>query len=89
MKFQPDVDDGVFELSTGTRFSSVSGVLGIREGDTAICEGQDGTVFPEDDDGFARSFTPEERREIAQYMMQLWWSWAATGKAFLADPGGG
>lgn len=56
-----------FELSTGKKFYANRGILGLSE-DGDITEGYDG--------GFdERKFNKAERKEIAEYMINLWKKW--------------
>lgn len=76
---------GRYELSTGKTFNAASsGILGI--GPTAkgpITAGYDEPIM--EDDAFVyedseRLFTPEEKREIATFMVGLWREWGTLGK---------
>lgn len=66
-------DDG-YKLSTGKTFYANCGILGVGESlrevrTISISEGYDGGIEAED-------FTPEERKEIADYAIKLWGEWA-------------
>lgn len=76
-----DDDSGFydFELSTGRRFGANCGIVGIvqrKGGNWRITEGYDGDIYgcaPDewtDDD--ADRWTPAERAELADYMIEQW-----------------
>ena len=65
MKYEEAED--VLELSSGKRLFANRGILGISPAGE-ISEGYDGGVYDE--------FTPEERAELAEYMIGLWRQWA-------------
>jgi len=65
-----DDDSGDWMLATGKRFHAFNGTLGVdRKG--GLTYGSDGNAEYAED----RNFTPEERREIADYMRELLQRW--------------
>lgn len=65
-----ETDDG-FRLSTGREFYAFAGILGIdANGD--ISYGYDGRIHTEGDEDGWGPWTPEERKEVATYVMGLW-----------------
>lgn len=73
-----------YELSTGRKFSANKGIIGISADDVdgevsrQLSEGYDGAI---DTDSFdierypELEWTVEERRELADYMIELWTKW--------------
>jgi len=55
-----------FEFSTGKYFSANEGIIGINS-DLETYEGYDGSL-----DWLRGYFTPKERVELADYMIELW-----------------
>lgn len=71
MEFQDDV----YTLSTGKNFYANCGIIGISKNEKGIFvhEGYDGSInYP-----WEENFTKEERREIANFVINLWNEWAA------------
>lgn len=67
-----------YVLSSGREFYANLGILGIDpRGD--VSEGYDGGLYPERGGG-ADDFTPEERREIADFAIAAWEKFAAEGR---------
>lgn len=60
----PEVDWDEYILSTGRKFYANNGIVGISP-DLRIYEGYDGG--PDD-----KNWSPEERRELADFMIGLW-----------------
>lgn len=63
-----------FELSTGKIFSANCGFLGINP-DLEISEGYDGHLFMEHQ-GARTRLKPNEKKEIAEFVIELWKKWA-------------
>ena len=61
-------DDAI--LTSGKRFYASRGILGVsdEDGEISVTYGYDGGIKAED-------FTPNERREIAEYCIRLWQRW--------------
>ena len=57
-------NEDTYEFSTGKRFYANAGLIGICPSGE-VAEGYDGDVS-------TSSFTPDERRELADYMIALW-----------------
>jgi hypothetical protein len=70
-------DKDHFELSSGKRFYAHAGLLSVRAADASLFYGYDGYVeyVPEGEKPGEGDLTPEERAEIAEYMMELWREW--------------
>jgi hypothetical protein len=76
-------DRNEYELASGRRFRAHAGFIAIGIGDVheedTICGGWDadipGTYIDRTDD--EQPFTPDERREIADEMIQRWTAWGA------------
>lgn len=70
-----------YVLTSGRRFYANGGILGLGLDGDELSEGYDGTVGIDgwyDYDGMKpQDFTPEERQEIADMMIQRWTAWAA------------
>jgi hypothetical protein len=66
-----DEENSEFVLCTGERFYAHAGTLGICEGYNDISYGYDGAAQPYG----GRPFFDAERREIAEYMVNLWNKW--------------
>lgn len=58
-------DEFVLECS-GRTFSANQRLISVSPIDYGVCEGYDGGIGP------VSEFTPEERRELADYMIGLW-----------------
>ncbi len=74
---------GTFTLSNGVEFRANHGLLcpeidSLAEFTNALGEGYDGHVSIIGDD-WERSFTADERREIADYMIARWTAWRDGG----------
>lgn len=65
-----------FMLSTGRHFSVSEGGLSPADGHE-LSYGYDDWVHQSANDLKHPFFTPEERREIAEYMIAKWQAWAA------------
>ncbi len=59
----------IFE-STGRTFRANCDIIGLAP-DLQVYDGFDGTPFI-DANTYVQTFTPEERRELADYMIALW-----------------
>lgn len=84
------ISDGRYRLSTGREFAANCHVIGMSpqhgarlncdEDGVTLPEGWDGGITVTDpawaDDG-SNDMTPDEQREIADYMIALWQSWRA------------
>ena len=64
-----DEDAGEFALASGRRLRSHGDLLSIDEPDGYVSYGYDGDYLGEPE------FTPEERAEIADYMIAKWQAW--------------
>ncbi len=75
-------DDG-FVLSTGRTFYANRLILGLAPDGDVVYEGYDGIVEATrarddwENEGAEPPFTPAERREIAEYMIERWRAWGA------------
>jgi len=61
-----------FVLSSGRQFYANCGIIGLSPHDDHVHEGYDGPVWMDMDDD---TWTPEEKRELATYMIALWMRW--------------
>ena len=70
-----------FVLSTGREFPANCHLLGIND-TLEITEGYDDVIDEACDHAYLNDdlnpFTPEERREVADYVISLWNEWADT-----------
>jgi hypothetical protein len=60
-----------YTLSSGRRFYANNGILGLAPGDRHLNYGADGGA-----DFYDYPLTPAERREIAEFMIEIWQQWA-------------
>lgn len=68
-----DEEECEFVLNSGKRIYANMGILGLsalKEYSLTLFEGYDGN------NGLCEDYTPEERKEIAEYMISLWKEWA-------------
>ena len=74
-------DGDIYTLASGREFYANRGIVGIRPSEPGkyleISEGYDGELYDRDEDA---PWTPEERRELANYMIGLWNAFAAGGR---------
>lgn len=86
---RPQNDGQGYVLSTGRAFYANCGVIGIsgeeveRDPEDAVIvrEGFDGDIRIAESkwaDDTSEDWTPDERRELADYMIALWQRWRAT-----------
>ena len=78
MKLEKREFGEAFTLSTGRSFGANNGILGISP-DGDISEGYDGGIWP-DGECFDNDFTPDERREIADFAIAAWEKYARDGR---------
>ena len=64
-----------YELSSGKEFYAHIGILGLNHWQDMLYEGYDGEVEDTTDPNF---FTPDERKEIAEFMCRRWRKWGET-----------
>ena len=69
-----------YTLSSGREFYANRGILGVGP-DGDVSEGYDGGLYPERSKGDRnKDFTPEERREIADFAIAAWEKFAVYGR---------
>lgn len=80
------LDNDTYVLSTGRTFYAASGVLGIKPEEMVVTYGVAGVVRgaalePDPDLDPAEHFTPEERVEIAAFMIAEWTAFSEAAAA--------
>lgn len=69
MKYNPETE--TYELESGTSFRASCGIIGISQQPLSDID----QIYSGFDSGVYTNFTHSERREIAEYMINLWKEW--------------
>ena len=67
--------DNTYRLKSGREFYANRWILGLAPDDDSLFHGYDGEAWIYESHNYSQEFTPEERKEIAEYMVRMWRAW--------------